>query len=65
MKILISRICGFVGSTLAAALREADPALKVAGFDNFVRPGSELATVLEEIAEHAETHPEWLELSRA
>lgn len=41
MKILISGICGFVGSTLAAGLRAADPALEVAGFDNFIRPGSE------------------------
>ena len=41
MKILISGICGFVGSTLAAGLREADPALEICGFDNFIRPGSE------------------------
>lgn len=41
MKILISGICGFVGSNLAAGLRAADPSLEVFGFDNFVRPGSE------------------------
>ena len=41
MKLLISGICGFVGSSLAAGLREADPALEVFGFDNFIRPGSE------------------------
>ncbi len=42
MKLLISGIAGFVGSTLAAGLREADPTLEIAGFDNFVRPGSEV-----------------------
>ncbi len=41
MKILISGICGFVGSSLAAGLRAADPAREIAGFDNFIRPGSE------------------------
>jgi len=39
MRLLISGICGFVGSTLARALREAGH--EVAGFDNFIRPGSE------------------------
>jgi CDP-paratose 2-epimerase len=38
MRVLIAGICGFVGSTLAAALRERH---YVAGFDSFVRPGSE------------------------
>jgi CDP-paratose 2-epimerase len=42
MKLLISGICGFVGSTLARALRESLPGVDVAGFDNFARPGSEL-----------------------
>jgi CDP-paratose 2-epimerase len=41
VRILISGICGFVGSILAAGLREADPALEISGFDNFIRPGSE------------------------
>lgn len=41
MKILISGICGFAGSTLAVALREVLPDSEIAGFDNFVRPGSE------------------------
>lgn len=41
MKLLISGICGFVGSTLAAGLREADSSLEICGFDNFIRPGSE------------------------
>jgi CDP-paratose 2-epimerase len=41
MKVLISGICGFVGSTLARSLVESDPRIKVCGFDNFIRPGSE------------------------
>lgn len=41
MKILISGICGFVGSSLARAFREVEPSFSVAGFDNFIRPGSE------------------------
>jgi len=41
MKLLISGICGFAGSAIATALRESDPSLKIEGFDNFVRPGSE------------------------
>ncbi len=39
MRILISGVCGFVGATLARALVERGHA--VAGFDNFIRPGSE------------------------
>ncbi len=39
MRILITGICGFVGSTLARALRTAGH--EVTGFDNFIRPGSE------------------------
>lgn len=41
MKILISGICGFVGSSLAAGLRAADATREIFGFDNFIRPGSE------------------------
>ncbi|MDQ6626453.1 MAG: NAD-dependent epimerase/dehydratase family protein [Verrucomicrobiota bacterium] len=41
MKLLISGICGFVGSTLAHGLLDADPTLEIVGFDNFIRPGSE------------------------
>ncbi len=40
MKILISGICGFAGSTLARGLAEAG-GHEVMGFDNFIRPGSE------------------------
>ena len=41
MRILISGICGFVGSTLARALVESGRGHQVCGFDNFIRPGSE------------------------
>lgn len=41
MRILISGICGFVGSTLARALLEDSREVEIAGFDNFIRPGSE------------------------
>jgi len=40
MKILISGACGFVGSTLAAALARTGRH-QVCGCDNFIRPGSE------------------------
>lgn len=39
MRILITGICGFVGSTLARGLMAAGH--QVTGFDNFIRPGSE------------------------
>ena len=42
MKVLISGICGFVGSSIARCLREAMPEVDVSGFDNFARAGSEL-----------------------
>ena len=41
MKILITGICGFVGSTLARALLDADRSTQLFGLDNFIRPGSE------------------------
>lgn len=46
MKILITGICGFVGKTLAGALRESIPNLKIIGLDNLVRPGSETNRLL-------------------
>lgn len=42
VKLLISGICGFVGSTVAHALLDADSTLQIIGCDNFIRPGSEL-----------------------
>jgi CDP-paratose 2-epimerase len=42
MQIIISGICGFVGSTLALRLRETLKNVEIFGFDNFIRPGSEL-----------------------
>ena len=41
MRILLSGVCGFVGSTLARALAKAGTGHQVLGFDNFIRPGSE------------------------
>ena len=41
MKILITGICGFVGSSLAASWRESQPGVTIYGIDNFIRPGSE------------------------
>jgi CDP-paratose 2-epimerase len=41
MRILISGVCGFVGSTIARALLERGSDRQVVGFDNFARPGSE------------------------
>ena len=42
MKLLITGICGFAGSTLALHLREFKPGLEIFGVDNFIRAGSEL-----------------------
>jgi CDP-paratose 2-epimerase len=45
MKLLITGICGFVGSTVACELqnkRRAGEPLTIFGVDNFSRPGSEL-----------------------
>jgi len=41
MRVLISGICGFVGSTLARAFAESASPPEIVGFDNFIRPGSE------------------------
>lgn len=41
MKIFITGICGFVGSTLAKALLDHRADLEIFGIDNFIRPGSE------------------------
>ena len=42
MRILITGICGFVGSTLARGLREGWPHWEIVGLDNLVRAGSEM-----------------------
>ncbi len=42
MRVLISGICGFVGSWLARTLHDAEPSWQIFGFDNFVREGSEV-----------------------
>jgi CDP-paratose 2-epimerase len=41
MKILITGICGFVGSSLAKFWRKTSPDWTISGLDNFIRPGSE------------------------
>ncbi|MEK7855799.1 MAG: NAD-dependent epimerase/dehydratase family protein, partial [Acidobacteriota bacterium] len=41
MKILITGICGFVGSAIARALREHVDGIEIVGVDNLVRRGSE------------------------
>ena len=42
MKILVSGICGFAGSTIAHGLLDLDSTLELVGFDNFSRAGSHL-----------------------
>jgi CDP-paratose 2-epimerase len=42
MKIVITGICGFVGSELALQLSLRLPDARIAGIDNFSRPGSEI-----------------------
>ncbi|NET30426.1 MAG: NAD-dependent epimerase/dehydratase family protein [Cyanothece sp. SIO1E1] len=46
MRILITGICGFVGSTLAKALREYSSTYEILGIDNFSRSGSWLNKAL-------------------
>src|SRR5262249_40175727 len=41
MKLLITGICGFAGSTLAKSLLERMEGLSICGIDNLMRPGSE------------------------
>lgn len=41
MKVLITGVCGFVGSVLAASLLEQEPGATIYGLENFSRPGSE------------------------
>src|SRR3954447_19900692 len=41
MRILITGVCGFVGSRLALALLDRLVDIQIAGIDNLLRPGSE------------------------
>jgi CDP-paratose 2-epimerase len=41
MRIFITGICGFVGSSLALGLRERLAEAEISGMDNLIRPGSE------------------------
>src|SRR4030095_4838288 len=41
MKMLITGICGFAGSTVATSLLERMEGLSIYGIDNLMRPGSE------------------------
>lgn len=41
MRILITGVCGFVGSTLARGFRESSADWEIVGLDNLVRAGSE------------------------
>lgn len=41
MRILITGVCGFVGSSLARTLIATDSTVDIIGLDNFIRPGSE------------------------
>jgi CDP-paratose 2-epimerase len=41
MKVLLTGVCGFVGSSVARALLEHDSSLGLIGLDNLIRPGSE------------------------
>jgi CDP-paratose 2-epimerase len=40
MRLLITGICGFVGSTLAKQFIKSNPGIEIIGIDNFVRSGS-------------------------
>lgn len=42
MRILLTGVCGFVGSVVARSLRERLDGVEVVGLDNLVRPGSEI-----------------------
>ena len=41
MKLLLTGICGFVGSSLAHALKAHSPSYEIVGIDNLIRAGSE------------------------
>lgn len=41
MKLLITGICGFVGSSIARHLLKHSDSIKIFGIDNFIRPGAQ------------------------
>jgi CDP-paratose 2-epimerase len=41
MRILVTGICGFVGSAIAECLLERIEGIRVVGIDNLIRPGVE------------------------
>jgi CDP-paratose 2-epimerase len=41
MRILVTGICGFVGSAIAECLLERIGGIRVVGIDNLIRPGAE------------------------
>lgn len=45
MKVLITGICGFAGSSIARGLQDLDSTIELSGIDNFSRPGSEVNRV--------------------
>jgi len=42
MKLFVTGICGFVGSSLAARFLQLIPGIQIVGLDNLLRPGSEM-----------------------
>src|SRR5436190_24265029 len=50
MRIFISGICGFAGSTLAHSLLDDDSTVEILGCDNFSRAGSQ--TNVERLRQH-------------
>jgi CDP-paratose 2-epimerase len=42
MRVLVTGVCGFVGSNLVAAIREQSDGTEIIGIDNFIRPGTHL-----------------------
>lgn len=40
MRLLVTGACGFVGSTLVRAVRQARPDIEITGLDHFIREGS-------------------------
>jgi CDP-paratose 2-epimerase len=49
MKVLITGICGFVGSALARRIKQRDPETEILGIDNLMRAGSEMNRRFDEI----------------